>query len=395
MIRFGSVTIPRPVTIASGPLTDRFEKISSAAEAGAGAVSLKLTFVRVPFKSEMRSFSLPGSVIISPTNKRLELPEAVELMKRIKDELDIVMLANFGALGAKFDEWEEQALAFAEAGADIIELNFCCPNLATGEIRPGERHDHGGASIASDPSACRAIVTHLRPRLSVPIIAKVITGDPAALLASAKAIEEAGADGIHVVGTPIDGLPPLDEEGRPVMPLIEGVPSGSANGSVCRYSTFLATARLARALEIPIMASGGLDTWKDCVDVVMWGASAPSVCSAVMWSGWDVVRSMNEGIADFMAKKGYGSLEDFRGLALRHLTTPDRTRLIKGTSRVNEELCIGCGRCTRVGHCLALSLAETPQGRRARVDDDECVGCGVCWRLCPVDAISYVEKENS
>ena len=395
MIRFGQVTIPRPVTIASGPLTDRFEKIASAAEAGAGAVSLKLTFVKVPFKSEMRSLSLPGSVIISPTNKRLELPEAVDLMKRVKNELDIVMLANFGALGGNLDEWETQAAAFQDAGADIIELNFCCPNLATAQVGAGAKHDHGGASIASDASACGAIISHLRPMLSIPIVVKVITGDATALIASARAIQDAGADGIHVVGTPIDGLPPLDEDGRPVMPLIEGVPSGSANGSVCRYSTFLATARLARAVEIPVMASGGLETWKDCVDAVMWGASAPSVCSAVMWSGWDVVRSMNDGIADYMAKKGYGSLDDFRGLALKHMTTPDKTRLIEGTSRVDEELCIGCGRCTRAGHCLALSLEETPEGRKARVEEDECIGCGVCRSLCPVDAISYVEKETA
>ena len=39
--RYGGLDLAGPITIASGPLTDKFSKIQAAREHGAGAVSLK------------------------------------------------------------------------------------------------------------------------------------------------------------------------------------------------------------------------------------------------------------------------------------------------------------------------------------------------------------------
>lgn len=54
-----------------------------------------------------------------------------------------------------------------------------------------------------------------------------------------------------------------------------------------------------------------------------------------------------------------------------------------GKPEVDQELCIGCGKCRR--ECAF----EAPQitNRKARIDYDKCVGCGRCIGVCPTDAM--------
>jgi len=386
MVRFGRLELKHPVVVASGPLTDSFSKVKAAQDANAGAVSLKLTFVRVPFQSLMRSYSVPGQVIISPTNKRLDLDHGVELARRCKAELSIPIMANFSAVGTAEDDWKRLTEAFVRAGVDMLEPNYCCPNLDTSKMAQRGRHDHGGASIGENPDTVERLTAIMRAMTDIPIVPKVITADRHLLQESARAMEAAGADGIHYVGVPISGLPPVQEDGTPMMPLLHGTPPGSANGSICKFATFLGIAQIASVTKLPIMASGGLDTWKDCVDAVAWGAMSPSICSALMWWGWDVIRQVNEGVDDFLARNHYTSLDQFRGIALKHLTTPDKAVLEHGSSWVDPDRCIGCGRCAKPGHCEAITMAQN----KAHVDPDACEGCGVCWSLCPTGAISYL-----
>jgi len=391
-IRFGNVELEGFVTVASGPLTDKFSKIEAATEAGAGGASLKLTFVHVPFQSEMRSYSKPGSVIISPTNKRLDIEKAVEIMREAKQKLDITMFANYSAVGAKLDEWVLQSEAFTQAGADVLEPNFCCPNLDTSDPLTTTRSDHGGASIGENPDVCARIVERIRGASDLPIVPKVIPSDRHVLIAVAKVLEQSGAAGIHVVGTPTSGLPPVAEDGAPEIPFLDGVPQGSTNGSVCKYASYLYAAVLAQSVDIPIMVSGGLETWKDCVDAISWGATAPSICSAFMWYGYEILDSINEGILDFMVRNGYASIADFRGRALRHFTTPDKVSLKQGVSVIDDDTCIKCGCCLKPAHCEAITRQ---QDESVVVDEDLCIGCGVCRNLCPVGAISYREQPEN
>ena len=224
----------------------------------------------------------------------------------------------------------------------------------------------------------------------LPVVPKIIPGDRHTLITVAKTLEKCGAAGIHVVGNPTSGLPPVAEDGIPEIPLIDGIPQGSTNGSVCKYTSYLYTALLSQAVDIPIMVSGGLETWKDCVDAIHWGATAPSICSAFMWYGYDILDSINEGIRDFMTRNNYSSIEDFRGKALDKFTTPDKVKLIDdGACNINQDICIQCGRCIKPAHCEAITRQDDGS---VKVDKDECIGCGVCKNLCPVGAISYGSK---
>lgn len=55
---------------------------------------------------------------------------------------------------------------------------------------------------------------------------------------------------------------------------------------------------------------------------------------------------------------------------------------------VNEEICIGCKKCTRTG-CPAIVFQF--EKKKSSIDPEKCVGCSVCAQVCPVQAIQKVE----
>lgn len=67
---------------------------------------------------------------------------------------------------------------------------------------------------------------------------------------------------------------------------------------------------------------------------------------------------------------------------------------------LDQDACIGCGRCTKRCHFDVFTLQNTEGatgGRRRFVtaNTDTCVGCGICANTCPVDALTLVERTRS
>lgn len=60
-----------------------------------------------------------------------------------------------------------------------------------------------------------------------------------------------------------------------------------------------------------------------------------------------------------------------------------------GKPFVEQDLCIGCGACSRIcAHDAAIV-----ENKKAHIDIDKCVGCGRCIGVCPKDAVSTLYDE--
>jgi len=57
--------------------------------------------------------------------------------------------------------------------------------------------------------------------------------------------------------------------------------------------------------------------------------------------------------------------------------------------KVDEQICIGCGRCIKEIGCPALSFSED----KAVIDTAQCTGCTLCSQICPVKAIGGGEDD--
>jgi len=158
-----------------------------------------------------------------------------------------------------------------------------------------------------------------------------------------------------------------------------------AGGPWYRPVSLAFVSRLAKTVKIPVLGVTGVVTWKDAVKYIMVGAAAVQVCAAIYAKGYRVLGEIARGIEDFMRRKGYQRIDDFRGSILKEIVPPWKLEWgppIKAT--VEEASCDGCGDCVESCFYGAISLEEN----LASIDSDKCDGCGLCVWVCPSKAVA-------
>lgn len=64
--------------------------------------------------------------------------------------------------------------------------------------------------------------------------------------------------------------------------------------------------------------------------------------------------------------------------------------MVRRIIQIDEKKCTGCGLCANACHEGAIGIVD---GKAKLLRDDYCDGLGDCLPSCPVDAISFVERE--
>ena len=384
MLEFAGVTFKNPYVVASSPLTARVKWLRAAADAGAAAVSTKLTFIKQPFYGKLRMYNNPREGSIVCHDRRLDLDEGVRLVEEGKRHTgDMIYFCNITHAGDDLEGWAHIARSLQNAGADLIEANFICPNLSLTARSLGQSGPSGGAVPGQYPPLAEEVTRALKESVDIPVVCK-LTPNVTSLVDVALACERGGADGICVAGAQLS-LPPMDiYHPERVYPLLEGASMGSLGGPAARLMGFAMVAQLARRCRIPIIGGGGVETWEHAVQMMMWGATLFTVCTELMWHGWESIGKTLRGMEDFMAAEGYDGYEALIGRSLGQFCAAEDLRTTTGAAIVDEERCIGCGACLQPGHCDAVTLIDGV----ACIDAEACLGCGICVALCPVEALS-------
>lgn len=300
---FLNLTLSNPTVLASGILGTSATLLERAARSGAGAVTAKSCGPE-PRAGHSNPVSVDwgGGVInaIGLTNPGAE--EEVHLLRASKAllaPLGVPLIASiFAPTVAQFGE---VARIISLAQPDLIEVNISCPNVG----------DEFGTPFAGSTDSAAAVTAAVKAATNIPISVKLAPNVPA-IARIAAAVVEAGADAITAVNT-MPGMVIDAEAARPVLSNRVGGISGPALKPVA----LRCVAEIAAAVSVPIIGTGGVTTGRDAAEMIMAGATAVGVGTAVWYRGPEVFQQITAELREFMARQGYPNLEAMRGLAIR------------------------------------------------------------------------------
>lgn len=382
----GGILFKSPFIVASGPLSDRLDLIKKAEECGAGAVSIKRTDWSQSKQGVRKMYSEKGKYFFNPSDRRLELDETVNLLHQVKRSVDMPVFANILGDGDDTETWVSLGMVMQEAGADALELNFACPNPKAQSDQKAKM----GAAISSDPDMVFSIVSALTSVLKIPVWVK-FSGEGVNSINICRTAQKAGAAGLVLFSSP-RGAFPIDiyNSGRPKIADLKACSFGGINGPAIRAMSNRVVAEVSNGVPgIPVMGGGGISSFSDAVETIMFGASLTFSFTHIMLEGFDVISKMNRQLISFMDEYGYQSIEDMRGLALKNLiNNSELDPSIGPPAKIDTSRCIGCGICERIAFCRAISM----QNNKAVVENSLCECCGLCASVCPKNAI-YFSKE--
>jgi dihydroorotate dehydrogenase (NAD+) catalytic subunit len=139
-----------------------------------------------------------------------------------------------------------------------IELNVSCPNVKT------------GLDIGADPAQLEDVVRACRGSSDKPLVVK-LTPNTADVPACAKAAEAAGADSVSLINT-LRALA-LASGGSPWL----GGSTGGLSGPAIRAIALAQVAAVARAVAIPVVGMGGVQSAAHARDLLDAGATLVAV----------------------------------------------------------------------------------------------------------------------
>jgi len=298
------VRLRTPIVLASGILGTSASLLVRAAKAGAGAVTSK-SAGPVPRAGHPNPVAVDwGHGIINAIG--LSNPGAEEEVvllaeaKMLLAALGVPLIASI--FGGSVEEYGQVAGMIAAAQPDLIEVNISCPNVA----------DDFGTPFAAGCDSAAAVTAAVKAAVGgVPISVKLAPNVPN-IGRIAQAVVAAGADAITAINT-MPGMVIDAEAGRPVL----SNRTGGISGPALKPIALRCVAEVASAVDVPIIGTGGVTTGRDAAEMVMAGATAVGVGSAVWYRGAEALGQIGTELAAFMVAQGHRTLDEFRGLARR------------------------------------------------------------------------------
>jgi len=387
-IYFLGVHFDNPFCLASSPVGNCYEMCRKAYQAGWGGVYFKsvapASFVINEVSPRFDTLKKEGTDFVGFKNmeQTSERPfeDSMADMARLKKEFpNKVLIASI--MGPTEADWTELARRATATGADMLELNFSCPQMTTHAM---------GSDVGANPKLCEKYVRAARRGTDLPIIAKM-TPNITDMVPSAEAALRGGAAGISAINT-VKSIANLDLQNLVGMPMIDGKSSVSGySGKAVKPIALRFVNELSQRIPgVQISGIGGIETWEDAAEFILLGARNLQVCTAIMEYGYRIIDDLTSGLAYYMEERGVDHLEDLVGLASANmLPAEELDRSYKVYPAFDMDKCVGCGRC-----CVSCydgahqALAWDEETRRPVLDRERCVGCHLCALVCPAHAIS-------
>jgi len=387
---FAKVQFENPFVLASAPPTGDEEKIRRAFDEGWSGAVIK-TLMHEPARNLTNRFAVrkTGRLVNGFFNleqvSEKKTEEWLNIIRRLKEDYpEKRIIGSMMGEAERYDNWKNLALACQQAGVDLLELNFSCPN--------GYPDKGKGAAIGQNPQICGQIVSWMKndPQIHLPVIPK-LTAAITDITQTGQAVADAGADGICAINT-IPSFMGFDLKTLKPKPNIGGHATyGGYSGAGIKPIALKSVSALLKCPGIPVMGSGGISNGFDAVEFLLLGAPVVQIATAVMLYGFKLIKALKTQLIEFMEWHQFTKLDDFLGMGNEMICSYESLDMgFNVKAVVNEKHCIGCKIC-EISCQDAGYGAITMQDKLAVIDSEKCVGCSLCYNVCPYHAIEMLE----
>jgi dihydroorotate dehydrogenase (fumarate) len=295
------LTLRNPLVASPSPLSYTLDGVQRLADGGVGAIVMFSLFEEQLREDAARAIRLVEETAESFPEALDYFPGVVEEdggprsylvgLERAASSVDVPVIASLNGVTA--EGWTEYARAMQDAGAAAIELNIYYlpgdPEISGREVE--QRHIE--------------VLEHVKSAVSVPVGVKLSPyfSSPGEM---ALRLDEAGADALVLFNRFLQ--PDIDPEQLAVLPRVNL--SSPADARVA--CTWIAL--LHGKVRASLAATSGVEGPADLARYLLAGADVVMTTSALLRHGPGYAAELLGGLAGWMARKGFNSVDEVRGL---------------------------------------------------------------------------------
>src|ERR1700730_17691343 len=299
--RYLGLTLRNPLVAAASPLAQTVGGIRRLADAGVGAVVLYSLFeeqLRREAEQNARlaeagaeGFAEALTYFPAGTGEDQGPRRYLSLLERAAGGVSVPVIGSLN--GSTPGSWARYARSMQDCGAAAIELNIY--------YLPGDPHIRG----RDVEQRHLDILARVKDAVTVPVAVKLspyfsATGE------MARRLDEAGADGLVLFNRFLQ--PDIDPENLAVVPAVDL--SSPAEARVPR--TWISI--LCQRVRASLAATTGVEGPADVAKYLLAGADVVMTASSLIRHGPGHAAVLLDGLAGWMARKGFASVDDVRGL---------------------------------------------------------------------------------
>lgn len=302
--------LPHPVVASASPLASTLDGVRRLEDGGVAAIVLPSLFEeQIQWENEaIEALTSLGAESVGEAQSYFPLPSDfaagpdayLDFVRDAKAAVAVPIIASLNAVTPT--GWTGYAEAMADAGADAIELNVF--HLPTSPGAKGREVEDRYEDIVREVSGAVEIpvAVKLSPFFSA-------TGEMAARLT------DAGARGLVLFNRFYQ--PDVDLDRLEVAPALD-----LSTPSEIRLP-LLWIAVLSGRVSASLAATTGVHTSAEVVKYILAGADAVMTTSALLKHGPAHARTLVDGLATWLDRKGYASVEQVKGaMSHQHVADP-------------------------------------------------------------------------
>jgi len=294
-VKIGALSMQNPVTVASGTFGYGVEYAPLIDLNQLGAVVVKgIRLEPVRGNPTPRTVEVTSGLINAIGLQGPGVDGFIRKHWPFLKELKVPTIINIW--GTTVEEYAEVARRFdALGGVGALELNVSCPNIK-----------EGGAQFGTDLKLLSQVVGACRKATRLPLITKM-SPNVVNIAPYAKAAEAAGSDALSIMNS----FPAMAIDIETRRPSLANVTGGLTGPSIKPIAVKLVW-EAAKAVKIPIIGMGGIQSAADAIEFLMAGATAVAVGTANFYEPQTALQVI-AGLRQFMQQKGIGDVRDLIG----------------------------------------------------------------------------------